>query len=134
MTYVEEYALDNGDSGIRARADIPAGTIIGVYDGTLVPFAIKEGRLVDTGEHKYIVQIAVAGDTLYGLVSHPDTPFYGIDYINHSCDANVIARDRTVLVTDRPVPSGERLTIDYRRWDLVAEGIACWCSPSRCVI
>jgi hypothetical protein len=134
LALVEEYPLANGQRGIRARADLAADTVIGVYDGEVKRFKLRDGRIVDNEQHKYIVQVAVAEDILYGLVTPPGAAFYGIDYINHSCEPNVTFRDRIVLQTSRPVRAGERMTIDYRTWDLVPEGIACWCEPSRCAI
>jgi uncharacterized protein len=134
LDLVEEYELGNGERGIRARADFPVGTVIGVYDGEARPFALRDGRMVDNDQHKDVVQIRVEGDLLYGLVSAPGSPFYGIDYINHSCEPNITFRDRIVLLAAVDVRAGERLTIDYRAWDLIPEGIECWCEPSRCAI
>ncbi|HEX9030480.1 MAG TPA: SET domain-containing protein [Streptosporangiaceae bacterium] len=131
---VEEYVLANGQKGIRARADIPAGTIIGIFDGEIRQFKLDEGRLADADAHKEIAQVAVVDDVLLGLVTPPDAPFYGIDYMNHSCDPNVVVRDTIVVATTRAVAAGEVLTTDYRLWDLIPEGIPCWCSPSRCSI
>jgi len=131
---VEDYVLANGQLGIRARADIPAGTVIGVFDGEIKSYPLKEGRLLDPDAHREIVQIAVSGDVLLGLVSYPDAPFYGIDYMNHSCQPNVVVRDRIVAETTKPVAAGEILTTDYRTWDFIPEGIPCWCQPSRCTI
>lgn len=131
---VEDYVLENGQMGIRARADIPAGTVIGIFDGEIIAYPLKDGSLADPAAHKEIVQIAVVGDELLGLVSHPDAPFYGIDYMNHSCEPNVTIRDRIVAETTKAVTAGEVLTTDYRAWDIIPEGIPCWCSPSRCSI
>lgn len=133
LDLVEEYAINDDHKGIRAKDDLPAGTLIGIYDGEIKPYAIKDGRLVDDDAYKEIVQIAIVGGTLLALVSHPDGPFYGIDVINHSCEPNVIVRDRIVLQTSRVVAAGEQLTVDYRKWDFIPEGIPCWCSPSRCI-
>jgi uncharacterized protein len=134
LSLVEERILDNDEREIAARVDIPPGTVIGIYDGEIREFAVKEGRILDADAHKYIVQIALEGDVLFGLVSAPDAPFYGIDFINHSCHPNVVARDRVTLVAADAIKAGQRLTIDYRDWDLIPEGIPCWCSPSRCTI
>jgi hypothetical protein len=135
LSFVAEYLLGNGEKGIKARTDIPAGTIIGIYDGELRKFPVKDDRLVDGSQHKYIIQIAREDDVLFALHSpDDDEPFSGVDYLNHSCHPNVSVRDRVVLVTTRLVSEGEPLVADYRSWDLVPEGVPCWCTPSQCRI
>jgi len=32
------------------------------------------------------------------------------------------------------IAAGEALTADYRLWDLVPEGIPCWCDEPKCII
>jgi uncharacterized protein len=129
--YVEEYTGPVVSRGIRALTIIPSGTVIGCYDGALKSFPLQNGRLLEPHMHKRIVQIAIAGDSLLGLIN---TAVAGIDYINHSCEPNITPRDRIVLVTHRLVLPGEPLTLDYRRWDLVPEGIPCWCDVPACTI
>lgn len=137
MTYtnwdlVREVEVAAGEKGIVARREIRAGDIIGIYDGELRVYPLEDGRLRNREDHKYIVQIAKSGNLLYGL--YKDEGRTGIGFINHSCSANVMARDRVVLVAERPIAEGDALTIDYTKWDLVHEGIKCWCAESRCVI
>jgi hypothetical protein len=139
MTYtnhnlVDVYTLPNGERGIRAKVDIKADVIIGIYDGELRTYLLSDGHLVDRNKHKYIIQVAREGDILYALESPVDGPFEGIDYLNHSCNPNVSVRDRIVVVSSRRIDKGEPLVVDYRSWDLVPEGLACWCRPSRCYI
>ena len=129
--YVEEYDVTEEEKGIIARCTIPKGSIIGIYDGSIEKFTIKNGKVVDGVEHKYIVQVARDGDTLYGLVT---TTRDGVDYINHSCTPNITPVDRIILVAAYDIPQGERLTMDYTAWDFVSEGIRCWCEPSLCTL
>jgi SET domain len=128
-TFVEEYVDPGLGRGIRATRGIPAGTVVGIYDGRLTAFELANGKLIDPAMHKRIVQVAVVGDVLFGLLNEKVS---GIDYINHSCKANIVAKDRIVLVAASDVAVGEALTLDYRVWDLIPEGIACWCEPSLC--
>lgn len=137
MTYtnwdlVEEIELAAGEMGIVAKRDIKIGQVIGIYDGELREYPLENDRLPNSEDHKYIVQIARAGNTLYGLYKNEGRR--GIGFINHSCNANVIAKDRIVLVAARAISAGEALTIDYTKWDFVHEGIRCWCPEPRCVI
>lgn len=137
MTYtnwdaVEEVELSPTEKGIVARRNIETGEIIGIYDGELLLFPLENGLLRQKDEHKYIVQLAVSKDVLFGLYKNEERQ--GIAFINHSCNANVIAGDRVILVASHTIQQGEPLTIDYTKWDFVHEGIRCWCPDPRCVI
>jgi len=134
LDIVEEYIQPNQERGIKARTRIKKDTIIGIYDGVISLFEIIEGRIKENNEHKYIVQIACEMNTLYGLVTPPSEKLHGIDFINHSCYPNVEAKNRIVLTAIRDIEAGEDLTLDYRKWDFIKEGISCWCNPSQCVI
>jgi uncharacterized protein len=136
MTYtdwnvLEEYDVTENARGIKATRDIPKGHVIGIYNGPIVSFDIENGRLKDKSAHRYIVQIAMTEGRLMGMVDYNAT---GIGYINHSCNANIVAKDRIILVADRDIEAGEALVMDYQQWDLVPEGISCWCQPSLCMI
>lgn len=58
----------------------------------------------------------------------------GAEYVNHSCDANLVARkdkDHVFLFSRRRIRSGEELTLDYslRRTNPL---IPCHCGSSKC--
>ena len=136
---VEEYPLGNGQRGIRARTHIPANTIIGAYGGEVRLYKVVDGRIADPDAASQVIQIAVAGSTVLGLVTPGGARFYGIDFINHDCRSpTVIVENQIVLKTARDVAAGEPLTADYRTWDYVPYGIPgqpnCWCDPPQCVI
>ena len=127
--------LDNGEIGAVANKFIPAGTMIGIHGGNAVAFPIVNNKIVhDTIEHREIVQVYRKNDILYGLVAPKDEVWSGIDYINHSCNPNVAAKDRIVIVSVRDIVKDEPLVMDYREWDFVPEGIRCWCKYSDCFI
>jgi uncharacterized protein len=128
---IEEYEVKPGAKGIRATSKIIKGHIIGVYSGPISTFEIENGRLRDAKAHRYIVQIAIVDQKLLGMV---DYHARGIGFINHSCKPNIVARDRIILLADRDIEEGEALVMDYQAWDLVPEGISCWCEPSLCMI
>ncbi|WP_280394557.1 SET domain-containing protein [Nocardia brasiliensis] len=131
---VTEELLADGEKGLLAKTDIRAGAVIGVSDGEIRKFTISGGKLVQHDMHKYTVQVHRAGNVLYGLVGRPPDAFSGIDYINHSCSPNLIVRDRIVVLAERWIAAGERLTLDYRTWDFVPEGRSCWCKVRACTI
>ncbi len=135
FSLVESYQLAQGDWAARARVSIPAGSLLGHHGGQAVAIPVANNRISHGDiEHREIVQIALVGDLLLGLVEPRCLAWSGIDYINHSCQPNAAARDRTVIYALRDIEPGEELTMDYRLWDLVPEGIACWCENGTCQI
>ena len=58
----------------------------------------------------------------------------GAEYINHSCDPNLVARivkGHIIYVTLRAVKRGEELTVDYH-FDKKVERISCKCGALNC--
>ena len=58
----------------------------------------------------------------------------GAEYINHSCDPNLVARivrDRIVYFSRRAIKRGEELTIDYR-FDKKVMRVPCKCGSEHC--
>ena len=128
---VAEVPLPNGSRGAIARCDIEAGRLLGVFQGDLVRIAIRDGRLAEPEKHINLVQVARDGDHVLGFIRSERT---GIGLINHSCRPNVRIENQIVVVAERAITAGEALTADYRLWDLVPEGIPCWCDEPRCFI
>lgn len=128
---VAEMQLPNGGRGAVARCNIEAGRLLGVFQGDLVRITIRDNRLAEPEKHINLVQVARDGNYLFGFIRDERT---GIGLINHSCRPNVRIENQIVVVTDRPIRAGEALTADYRLWDLVPEGIPCWCDDPKCVI
>jgi uncharacterized protein len=58
----------------------------------------------------------------------------GAEYINHSCNPNLIARivkDHILYVSLRPIKKGEELTVDYH-FDKKVERVVCKCGAPNC--
>jgi|SRR5580658_9299327 hypothetical protein len=58
----------------------------------------------------------------------------GAQYINHSCDPNLVARivkGHIIYVSLRPIRQGEELTIDYH-FDKKVEKVPCRCGSLKC--
>ncbi len=58
----------------------------------------------------------------------------GAEYINHSCEPNLIARivrNHIIYVSLRPIKRGEELTVDYH-FDKKVERIECKCGAPKC--
>lgn len=134
-TLINDIKMPNGEMSAVAKSFIPAGTLLGIHGGDVVEFPIVNNRIVHkTVEHKEIVQICINDNTLLGLVSPKDEIWSGIDFINHSCNPSVAARDRIVIYALTDIKEGQELTMDYREWDLIPEGIQCWCKNKQCSI
>jgi hypothetical protein len=133
---VEEYRLASGDRGIRARRDIPAGQVIGVYGGEAVAYKRgPDGMITDPTAAARAIQLAADDQLVYAVAVPAGVPLRGIDLINHDChDPTVTVINQTVLATKRDVCAGEPLVADYTRWDLVPYGERCWCPQPRCLI
>ena len=132
---VEDYQLSAQEWAARARVGIAAGTVLGWHGGQLVAIPVVNNRIVSSSiAHREIVQLALVDNYLLALVEPPDLAWSGIDRINHSCRPNAAARDRTVIYATRDIEPGEQLTMDYRLWDFVPEGIVCWCAQGDCII
>jgi SET domain len=132
MELVEEYTLGNGEMGLRAAVTIPTGTLIGIFDGVIRAYEVVDGRLTDPNAYSSIVQIRMEDGVLFGMTTEEE--FHGIDYVNHSCDSNILVQNQTIMIAARDIRVGEPLLTDYRKWDFIAEGLDCWCAPSNCVI
>jgi len=132
LDLVEEFELGNGEKGLRASKDIVHGTVVGVFGGNVKPYPLVDGRLADPGLHRILVQLRLEGDVLYGMDTGSE--LHGIDYVNHSCTPNIGVSNQIILTASRDIPAGEELVTDYREWDLVLEGLHCWCSSGYCVI
>jgi hypothetical protein len=116
--------------GLFARA-----ALIGCYAGRIVVIEIdpRSGHYLNTTlEHRQVLQMRRFGNYMLGLVAIEG--FRGVDYINHSCKANTIVQDRVIVLASRDIAPDEELTIDYREWDFVPEGIRCWCPEAKCII
>lgn len=58
----------------------------------------------------------------------------GAQYVNHSCDPNIVARivkEHILYMSVREILPGEELTIDYRfEWNV--EKVSCKCGAAKC--
>jgi uncharacterized protein len=121
--------------GMYATRHIPAGSLLGVYDGRAAVAdlgADGSGRDLDDFFWRQSVHLKRDGNTLYYLIpfEEPD----GIDYLNHSCHPNARVEQQLYLYASSDVEAGEEITADYRTFNLVEQRIPCWCQEPRCVI
>ena len=121
--------------GIFARTRIPAGTLLGFFDGRAAVADLGEdgrGAQLDDFFWRQSVHLRRTGNTLLYLIptEEPD----GVDYLNHSCRPNARVEDQLYVHALRDIEPGEEITADYRTFNLVSQEIPCWCDEPKCVI
>ena len=118
-------AAKNKGRGVYARRDIPAGTVIGDYRGTIVrPEEENERR-----DGLYTMSI----DDRYDVLAHPRTK--GIHLINHSCAATCGIypyRGHILYVAARKIFAGEEVTVNYMLGKTDGEGNDIPCTLHAC--
>lgn len=130
---VRDIAADH--RAIFAITDIPAGTMLGFFDGRAAVADLGEdgrGAGLDDFFWRQSVHLRRDGNILYYLIPF-ETPD-GIDYLNHSCRPNARVEQQLYVYADRAITKGEEITADYRTFNLVSQEIPCWCAEPKCVI
>ncbi len=121
---------ENGERGVVARCDIPAGTVVGVFDGVAEVFDVNEKGEVDWRgqDGRMSIHLKLTENKLFAIMPIPERGLFGIDYINHSCVPNCRANAGVLVVeTLRDVKEGEALTLNYHDMDFIKIGQPCWC-------
>jgi SET domain-containing protein len=135
VTLAEVRGRGFEQSGLFAKTLIRSGDLIGCYGGRAVMIDVDPvtNRYINTTwQHQQVWQLRRVGDRILGLVS--TCGFESVDYINHSCRANTTIVDRIIVVASRDIEPDEEVTMDYREWDFILEGVSCWCSDPKCII
>lgn len=115
---------EDGERGLFARVDIPAGEIVVIFGGRVI--GQPELELLPRGRQRFALQIE-SGAFLY---SDHDGPG---DWVNHSCAPNLGLIGQVVLVTIAPVRRGEELTFDYAMTDATDyDSFICRCEAPLC--
>jgi uncharacterized protein len=113
--------------GVYAGEFIPAGRKVIEYTGERISRR-ETKRRADLSELTYLFTLD-AYWTLDGSVGGS-----GAEYINHSCDPNLVARivkDHIIYVSRRDIRAGEELTVDYH-FDKKVEKVICHCGAAKC--
>jgi SET domain-containing protein len=113
--------------GVYAVEPIPKGRKIIEYTGERISRR-ETRRRADTCEFNYLFTLDRYW-TLDGSVNGS-----GAQYINHSCDPNVIARvlkGHILYFAKRDIKKGEELTVDYH-FAADVEKVPCGCGAAKC--
>ena len=93
----------------------------------------RYGTVLDDGKvevNPYLISW-VNGET--DEIKFKDVPS-NIDFINHSCEPNLVWQDSSTLVAWRHIRAGEELTYDYRTEDYEVAPFQCGCGAETCCI
>jgi len=129
---IEVRAISEDHQTIHARAAIPKDTLLGFFDGKAMLIDLDRQDDLDDYWWRQSVHLKLIGRKLLCLLPMEEPA--GIDFLNHSCHPNTRVEDQLYVFADRDIAAGEELTADYRTFDLVPQGIRCWCPEPLCEI
>jgi uncharacterized protein len=113
--------------GVYTAEAIPAGRKVIEYTGEKI--SRRETKLrAESSELIYLFTLDSYW-TIDGSVGGS-----GAEYINHSCDPNLVARiikGHILYMSMRPIRQGEELTVDYH-FDKKVERVSCSCGAAKC--
>lgn len=115
----------DGQRGVFARQPIPAGTLVTLWEGSLVHIDAFDG--VAPSRRPYFIH--VEREWLLGPASGP---IHDSEFFNHCCDPTCGMAGQIGLVTRRDVAVGEELTFDYAMAELEAQLWSCACGTRAC--
>ena len=113
--------------GVYAGEFIPAGKKVIEYTGERISRR-ETKRRADLAELTYLFTLDRYW-TVDGSVGGS-----GAEYINHSCDPNLVARivkKHILYISRRNILAGEELTVDYH-FDKKVEKVICHCGAAKC--
>ena len=123
LVYVKE--TPGKGCGLFAKETIPAGKIIGMFDGIAkqisVSNALNENR-------EYWVEVCIVDGILF-YFDMLDDKTEGVEYINHACKPNCQIDKFMLISTKDYIAADEELTLDYLEITRIPLGIKCMCQP-----
>lgn len=129
---IEVRSLRPDHQAIYATKKVAKGALLGHFDGKAITVDLDKKDELDDYWWRQSVHLKLEGSTLYCLL--PLWEPEGIDYLNHSCRPNARVEQQLYVYADRDIEPGEEITADYRTFNLVPQGIRCWCDEPLCVI
>ncbi|MCE9541012.1 SET domain-containing protein-lysine N-methyltransferase [Candidatus Kaiserbacteria bacterium] len=106
--------------GVFALRDFTPGETVLVWDTSYILTDDEYARLPEDQRH-FVVRFK--GEWLY--MQEPAR------YVNHSCEANTVARDGTDVAV-APIHAGDEITSDYRSEMPSGERMKCLCGTKSC--
>jgi uncharacterized protein len=129
---VEVRSIGPDHKAIYAKKKIAKDTFLGHFDGKAVAVDLDRKDELEDYWWRQSVHLKLEGSMLYCLL--PLWEPEGVDYLNHSCKPNARVEQQLYVYAERDIAPGEEITADYRTFNLVPQGIRCWCDEPLCVI
>jgi len=120
------FISDNLGSGVFATRNIPAGTIVFVsddFDRVFTPDEFESLR----GSYRELANTY----SYRGADGNRIMSWDLAKYVNHSCEANVLATAYDFEIAVREIGCGEQITVDYGLFN-ICEELYCGCGESGC--
>lgn len=114
-----------GQNAVFALTDIHTDTLIGVYGGNIGIIELNGAKC--TPGNTAQVYYDRNTDRLFHLRSEDSYEWEGISFINHNCHPNAKIVNQCAIVTIRDINREEEITVNYNEWNVIPEGIDCWC-------
>ncbi len=130
--YVAVSRINEDHQAIHAKTRVPKDTLLGFFDGKALLIDLDRASELDDYWWRQSVHLKLIGRKLLCFLP-TETPD-GIDFLNHSCRPNTRVEDQIYVFATRDIEPGEELTADYRTFNLVPQGIRCWCTEPLCEI
>jgi hypothetical protein len=129
---VEVREIGPDHKAIYARSEIKKDELLGFFDGRAFMVDLDDEAALDDYWWRQSVHLKRNGSKLLCLL--PTWEPEGVDYLNHNCRCNARVEHQLYVYADRDIAPGEEITADYRTFNLVPQGIACWCAEPKCTI
>lgn len=130
LVEVRDFSAEH--KGVFAKSNIRKDELIGFFDGKAVVVDLSETDELDVFWWRQSVHLKRDGSKLLCLL--PQWEPAGVDFLNHSCKATARVEDKLYVYANRDIRAGEEITVDYRSFNLLPEGIHCWCTDGTCYI
>lgn len=118
--------------GAFAKARIRKDDLLGFFDGKAVVVDLDRKDELGMFWWRHSLHLKLQGSKLLCLLPpwEPD----GVDFMNHDCRPSARVEDKLYVYANRDMEPGEEITVDYRTFNIVPEGIRCWCPDGNCEI
>jgi SET domain-containing protein len=132
---VEIRELYKGGVGVFATRIIEPGEVIGIFQGVVHAFPLREnGPDYGSEDPHMMLDLYDDGNVLYALTL-PDIES-PVNRVNHSCSPNckLAGIHGLTMIAARQILPGEELYFDYRPVTLRPIMLDCWCHAPGCLL
>jgi len=138
---IEKKQNEHGDFGLFARVDIPVHTLLFSYDEWIedekfgwLTLTTEELENLPPDERDHFLKYGYDIDfgKIIGTFAHENARNHS-NFMNHSCDPNMIYDTNDNIIAKRHIFAGEELSIDYGNFIVnVDQNFICRCGSYNC--